>query len=143
VRELRATDHAPPIPGGGLDELWLKLFGHPEGHIFAKPEESPAARPSSSSPPSGPAGGSTDVEKPLPSIPEEPSPVSSLDHAPPSRGDGLEELWLKLFGNYESHFLAKPEESPAARPSSSSPLPSIPEEPLPVSSPDHAPPSPG
>jgi hypothetical protein len=71
--------------GDELNELWLKLFGHPEDH-FAKPEESSAARPSSSSPPSGPADGWTDVKQPLPSIPEEPSPVSSPDHAPPSPG---------------------------------------------------------
>jgi hypothetical protein len=72
-------------------------------------------------PASGPADGWTDLKQPLPSIPEEPSPVSSPDHAPPSPGDGLNELWLKLFGHPESHFFANTEESSAARPSSSSP----------------------
>jgi hypothetical protein len=73
--------------GDELNELWLKLFGDSEDH-FAKPEESSAARPSSSSPPSGPADGWTDITQPLPSIPEEPSPVSSpdRDHTPPQPG---------------------------------------------------------
>jgi hypothetical protein len=73
--------------GDELNELWLKLFGDSKDH-FAKPGESSAARPSSSSPPSGPADGWTDITQPLPSIPEEPSPVSSpdRDHAPPKPG---------------------------------------------------------
>jgi hypothetical protein len=56
--------------GNELDEL-TKLFPLYEDH-FA--QESPAARPSSSSPPSGPDHGSTDVGEPLPSIPEDWSP---------------------------------------------------------------------
>jgi hypothetical protein len=68
-----------------LNELWLHIFGDPGDH-FAKPESSSPARPPSSLPPSGPADGWTDVKQPLPSIPEEPSPVSSPDHAPPSPG---------------------------------------------------------
>jgi hypothetical protein len=143
--------------GDELNELWLKFFGHPESHFLEKPESSSAAHPSSSSPPLGPTDGSMDVEQPLSSIPEEPLPVSSPGHAPPSPGDETNELWLKLFGHPESHFFGKPEESSAARPSSSSPpsepadgwtdlkqpLSPIPEEPSPVSSQDHAPPSPG
>jgi hypothetical protein len=135
-----------------LNELWLKLFGRPESYFLPKPEESPAAHPSSSSPPSGPADGSMDVEQPPPSIPEEPSPVSGPDHASPSLGNELNELWVKLFGHPESRYFPNPGESPGARPSSSSPqsvpadgptgvelpLPLIPKEPSPVSSPDHA-----
>jgi hypothetical protein len=151
-------EHAPPSLGNGLNELWLNLFGHPESHFFANTEESSAAGPSSSSPPSGPADGWTGLKQPLPSIPEEPSPASIPEHAPPSPGNGLNELWLNLFGHPESHFFANTEESSAARPSSSSPplgptdgstggvkqpQPSIPEEPSPVSSEDHAPPSSG
>ena len=107
-------------------------------------------------PGSRPANGWTEVSQPLPSIPEEPSPVSSPDHALPSPGDGSNELWLKPFGYPESHFFAKPESSSAARPSSSSPpsgpadgstdveqpLLSTPEESSSLSSPDHAPPNP-
>jgi hypothetical protein len=151
-----SPDHAAPSSGDGLNELWFELFGDTEDH-FAEPEESSAARPSSSSQPSGPADGWTDVKKPLPSIPEEPSPASSPDHAPPSPDDGLNQLWLDFFGHPENHFFAEPEESSAARPSSSlrpseptegstdveQPLPSIPEEPSPVSSSDRAPPNPG
>ena len=143
-------------PGLELDQLMLKHFSDPEDH-FAKPGELSAARPSSSSQPSGPADGWTNVRQPLPSIPKEPSPASSPDHASPSPDDELNELWLEFFGHPESHFFAKPEESSAARPSSSSPpskpaegsmdveqpLPSIPEEPSPVPSSDRAPPNPG
>jgi hypothetical protein len=62
--------------GDELNELWLKALNLNEGHL-AKPEESSAARPSSSSPPSGSADGWRDLTQPLPSIPGEPSPVSS------------------------------------------------------------------
>jgi hypothetical protein len=48
-------------------------------NYFAKPEESPAARPSSSSPPSGAIDEWTDVGKPLQPIPEEP-PTAPIDH---------------------------------------------------------------
>jgi hypothetical protein len=67
------------------DEELEKLLEE-ERPFFAKPESSSATRPSSSSPPSGPADGWADVKQPLPSIPEEPSPVSSPDHAPPNPG---------------------------------------------------------
>jgi len=149
---------APPNLGDGSDNMWLKLFGHPESHFFPTLEESSAARPSSSSPLSGSADGSTDIEQPLSSIPQEPLPVSSPDHAPapPNSGDGSDNLWLKLFGHPENHFFPKPEELPAAHSPSSSPLsgpadgstdikqppPSIQQELLPVSSPDHTPPPP-
>jgi hypothetical protein len=135
----------------GLNELWPDLFGDPADH-FSKPESSPASRPSPNSPPSGAAGGSTDVKQPLPSIPEEPSSVSSPDHAPQSADDKFNELFLKLLGGPKVHY-PNPEESPAARPSSSllpsgpaywstgvkQPLLSIPEVPSSVSSLDHAP----
>ncbi|KAF8502880.1 hypothetical protein F5888DRAFT_1123112 [Russula emetica] len=71
--------------GDNFDELVLELFGVPKDHS-EKPESSSAARPSSSSQPSEPAVGWTDLTQPLPSIPEEPSPVSSPDHAPPNPG---------------------------------------------------------
>ncbi|KAF8502896.1 hypothetical protein F5888DRAFT_1667911, partial [Russula emetica] len=138
-------DHAPPIPGNEMNELWLKLFGHPESYFFGKPEESSAAHLSSSSLPSGPADGSMDVEQP--SIPKEPSPVTNPDHAPPIPSDETNELWLKLFGHPESHFPPNPEELSAGPTNGwtdlTQPLSPIPEEPSPVSSPDHAPPSPG
>ena len=147
-----AKPESSSSPPSGPADGSINLFGDPyKSHFFAKPGSSPATRPSSSLPPSGSADGSMDVEQPLPSIPEEPLPVSSPDHAPPSTGDGLNEMWLKLFGDPGDHF-AKPESSSAARPSSrptdgwtdvSQPLPTIPEEPSPVSSPDHAPPSTG
>ena len=65
--------------GDDLNKLFLMLEDH-----FPKPEESSAARPSSSSPPSGSDHEWTVVEKPPPSIPEKPSPVSSPGHAAPS-----------------------------------------------------------
>ena len=74
--------------GDELNELWAKLFGPSNVH-FARLESSSATHPSessSSSSPSAPADGWTDLSQPLPSIPEEPSPVSSPDHAPPSPG---------------------------------------------------------
>ena len=70
--------------GGEFNELWLKYLSHWENH-FADPEPS-AIRPPSSLPPSEPADGWTNLKQPLPSIPEEPSTVSSPDHAPPSPG---------------------------------------------------------
>ncbi|KAN0105716.1 hypothetical protein V8E52_010772 [Russula decolorans] len=132
-----ATRPSSSSPLLGPADGRLKLFGDPyKSHFLAKPESSSATRPSSSLPPSGPADGWSDVKQPLPSIPEEPSPVSSPDHAPTSPDNVLNELWLHIFGDPGDHF-AKPESS------SPQPLPSIPEEPSPVSSPDHAPPSPG
>ena len=122
--------------GDDLYELFLELFGR----------ESSAAHPSSSPPQSGPANDG----QPLPSIPKEPSQVSSIDRALPSLGDEWNKMWRNLI---ESHFPAKQEKSSAARPSSSSqplgpaggptdveqPLPHIDEEPLPVSSHHHVP----
>jgi hypothetical protein len=98
---------------GKRGELLLDLFGNPGEYDFvkledsAKPESSLAARPSSSS---APADGWTNVKRPLPSIPEEPSPVSSPDHAPPSPDNESNEPWLTLFGH------PKPEESPSSPP---------------------------
>jgi hypothetical protein len=73
--------------GNELDELLLidKLLGPSDVH-FARPEESSAAHLSSSSAPPELADGWTDLSRPLPSIPEEPSPVSSPDHASPNLG---------------------------------------------------------
>jgi hypothetical protein len=71
--------------GDDLDELFLLYEDH-----FAQPEESSAARPSSSSPPSGSDPGWTDLKQPLPSAPDGWSPVSSPDHAPPNPGPSTE-----------------------------------------------------
>ena len=140
---------------GELDRLFHELSKDPDSHFIAKPEESLVTRPSSSSQSSGLADGSTDVEQPLTPIPEEPSQLSSTDPAP-LRADysgGLKKMWLNIFSHYESHSLAKPDESSVTRPSSSSqssgpaggsmaiekPLPSISKEPSQVSSSDRAP----
>src|SRR6266849_1644671 len=64
--------------GDELSELWLDFLRY-DFAKGAKPAESSAARPSSSSPPLGPAHGSAGVEQPPPSMPEASSPVSSLD----------------------------------------------------------------
>ena len=152
---VSSPDHASPSPDDVMNELWFHLSGDSGGDI-ARPEELPVTPPWSILPPSRPADGWTDLKQPLPSIPEEPSPVSSPDHAPTSPDDVMNELWLHLYGDPGAH-IARPEELPATLPSSSPPpsrpldgwtdpkqqLPSIPEEPSPVSSPDHAPPSPG
>jgi hypothetical protein len=75
--------------GGEFDE-WLEHLNQFENQ-FAKPKESSAARPSSSSPPSGPDHGQMDVQQPLPaSNPEGWSPVSSPDHALPIPGPSTE-----------------------------------------------------
>ena len=79
-----------PVFGKRTDEwseLWLDFLRSD----LAKPEGSSAARPSSyhqssSSPPSGPADGSTGVAQSPPSIPEGPPPVSSLGYVPPNPG---------------------------------------------------------
>jgi hypothetical protein len=71
--------------GDDLDELFLLYEDH-----FAQPEESSAARPSSSSPPSVSDPVWTDLKQPLPSVPEGWSPVSSPDHAPPNPGPSTE-----------------------------------------------------
>ena len=141
--------------GGELDELWVNLFGHPEGHSLPQPEALPAAHLPSSSQSSGalgPAGGQTNVERPPPSIDEEPLPLSSKDHLPPSLSEEWNKMWRDLI---ELHFPSKPDTSSPARPSSSShplgpaggqtdvaqPMSSINEEPLPLSSKNHLPPS--
>ena len=113
---------------GELDEFWVKLFGHPMSP--PDPEllrDLLAAHPPSSLKPSGPADEPIDVEQQPPPIPEEPSLVSSPDHAPLSPSDELNKVWQGLYGH---SFFEKP-------------LPSIHEEPSPVSSLNHAPPSPG
>ena len=134
-----------------MNKIWRDLI---QGNFPSEPEESSAARPSSSSQPSGPAGGSMDVEQLLPSSPEGPSQVPGSDLTPPSPDDEMNKLWLTLFGRPESYFFAKPGESSATHPLSSSqpsglangsmavnnPLPSISKEPLSlVSSSDRAP----
>ena len=61
-------DHAPPSPGSGLDELWLKFFSHPESHFIPKPDPALSdAHVSSSSAPLGPDHGSINVvQEPAP-----------------------------------------------------------------------------
>ena len=141
-----SPDHAPPSLADEMNKIWLDLI---QGHFPSEPEESSAARPSSSSQPSGPASGSVDVEQPLPPIHKELLPVSSQVHASPSVADELNNMWRELI---QGHFPSEPDESSVARPSSSSqpswpasgsvdverPLPPIHEELLPVSSQVHA-----
>jgi hypothetical protein len=71
--------------GDEFDEFLLKLFEDPGSHLFAKPGESAASR--LLSPQTTPAGGWTDLKKPLTSIPEEssppPSPAPSTANADP------------------------------------------------------------
>ena len=157
LSQLSSPDHAPPSPGDESNKMWLNLnlFDRPGSYSLAKPESSAAHQASSSQPPR-PADAWTGVKQPLMSIPKEPSPVSTPDHAPSSTGDGSNGPWLNLFGPPGSYFLTKPETS-AAHPSWSSqpsvpadwwtdvkrPLSPIPEEPSPVPSPDDTPPSPG
>ena len=127
-------DHTSPDPSDRFNELWFEPFGHPDGHF------SPS--PSSTSRPSGPGDGATDAGQPLPSIPEEPLPESSSDHASPGPSDMLNELWFEIFGHPDGHFSP----SSSSRPSGSADggtEPSIPKEPSSVSSPDYAPPSRG
>ena len=157
---LNLVGHPTESHHDTLNNMWLNLIGHPESHFPSKPGELPAAHPSSIPPPPGPADGPTDVEQPLlPSTSKELPQVSnplSPDYALLSPGDALSKMSLSLVDHPESHFLQKPDDSSGAGPSSisqpSSPAdgsmdvdqrpPSIPEEPLQVSSPDHAPPSP-
>jgi hypothetical protein len=119
-----------PLTDNQFDHVWDSLFG-PQGRlrVAAQKESSlAAAHPSSSSLPSGPADGRTDVKEPLSSIPEEPSPVSSPKQAPqlPLTDDQFDQVWHNLYGPNGLVFVG-PEELPlaAVRPSSSS-LPSGP-----------------
>jgi hypothetical protein len=84
VNVVQIREDAVPMLWKRADEL-EKMFLMDEGYID-RLKESLNARPSSSSRPSGPNQGWTDVEKPLPSIPEKPSPISSpgSDLEPPS-----------------------------------------------------------
>jgi hypothetical protein len=133
-----------------FDELSL-IFGHPESHFPAKPEKPPATRPSSSSQSSGPADVSTNVEQPIPSIPEGPSQVASTSHAPPIPGDDeLDRVWLDLYGHrfFDESLAAPPLWSSPTSGSAhdwmgvEKPVPSIPNEPSQVASTSHAPPIP-
>ena len=72
------------------DDIGLKYLSK-FADYFTKPEESEAARPLSSSPPSGPDHGRTDAEQPLPSNPENPSPVSGPESLTESSPDSLTE----------------------------------------------------
>ncbi|KAI0276417.1 hypothetical protein BGY98DRAFT_703643 [Russula aff. rugulosa BPL654] len=157
VHVVHITDDAMTMlgkRGDDVDEILLKLFGPTgtESRPPARPEEPPAARPSSSSQLSGPTDVGPNVEQPPPSILGEPSQVASLGHAPPIPGDDeLNKLWLDLYGH---RFF---DESLAAPPSWGShlsgpahgwmdieqPVASIHKEPSPVASPGHAPPIPG
>jgi hypothetical protein len=160
-----SPDHAPPSLADEMNKIWLDLI---QGHFPSEPEELSAARPSSSSQPSGPASGSVDVEQPLPPFHEELLPVSSQVHASLSTADELNKMWRELI---QGHSPSEPEESSAGpsqvsnpdraplsaddshglmkmwldiigHPKSHSfakPLPSISEEPSQVSSSDRAP----
>ena len=137
--------------GDEVNELWRELFGHTEDDLSAKPEDSSATHPSSSSPLSELADGSTNAEQPLQSIHEVPLPLSSQDHVQPSLNDEMNRMWRELV---QGHIPEKPEESSAAHPSSGSqplglagvpmdaeqPGPPIGGEPLPASQ-DHVSPS--
>ena len=148
--QVAGLGNVPQSQGDGLDEQHLKLFGNSEDYLFTKLQGSSVVHPSSGLPLSEPAGGTMNVEQLSPSIHEEPSPVSSPGHVPQSQSDGLNELYLKLFGQSED----EPEVPSAARllsPSSPTdgpmdvgqPSSSIHEKPSPVFSPDHVPPSQG
>ena len=110
-------------------------------------DELSATLPSSSLQSSGIADGLMDVEKQLPSSPKEPLPVSGPSSA--SSSDELNKLRL-LPDLFDHQSFVNPEESLAARPSWASLLSGhahgwseqpLPEQPLPVFSPDHALPS--
>jgi hypothetical protein len=94
---LPSQDRVPPSRDG-VNEMRPNLFGHPEDDLMdvsAKPDGSPAAHQSSSSPPLGPADGWTDIMQLVSSILKDTSPVSSPDHSPPSPGS-LTESGYKL-----------------------------------------------
>ena len=114
--------HPLPRPGG-LGEEWNKMWRDLiDRHFPAKPAKSSAARPSSSSQPLGPvaSGGRTNVKQSPPSIHKEPALMSSQVPAPPRPG-GLGEEWTKMWRDLiDRHFPAKPAETSAAGPSSSS-----------------------
>lgn len=127
------------------------LFGHPGSYLLAS---SVTRWHPSGLRLSWPTVGGTDVNQPLPSIPKNPSPVSSS-------GDQPDKLWPNLIGHPGSYLPKNPGESSSTHwhPSSSSQpsrpavewtnvnqrLPPIPEdsEPSPVSSPEYTPPRPG
>ena len=115
VDVVHIPKHAMTMLGKRAGEL-DDIFWDAEGHYLVRPEhsanpgESSATRPSSSSRPSGLADGPTDVEQPQPSIPEQPSQVSSLHDAPLSASD---EEWLNLkLGQPESHLSPQPDRAP-------------------------------
>lgn len=73
--------------GDESNELLLKYTSYIENY-FANPEELSHTRPPSDSQLSAPADGWTDLNQPLATIPEEPSPVSSPDHVTPNPNPG-------------------------------------------------------
>ncbi|KAI0276429.1 hypothetical protein BGY98DRAFT_704018 [Russula aff. rugulosa BPL654] len=141
---VSSPDRTPPNADEAMNELWLTLFGHPESHFFAEPEQSSVTRPLSSSQPSGLADGSMANEKLLPSI-EQSSvtrPVSSSQPSGLADGSTANE---KLLPSIEQSSVTRPLSS--SQPSGLAdvptdvhqPLPSIPYEPPQVPSPDRAP----
>lgn len=76
--------------------MWRDLI---DRHFPAKSAKSSAARPSSSSQPSGPPGGSTYVKPPLPPVHEGPGPVPSLGHAPSNPGSLTESGYELMRGD--------------------------------------------
>ena len=141
--EVSSPGYAPPTQDEWIT-MWRNLI---ETQSPTNSEKSSPVHSSSSSEPLGPAGGLTVVERPPPSIDEEPSQVSSPDRTPQSLVDDPE--WNKMWDDlFETYFPKEPEKSSAIRPSSSSqplgpaggptdveqPLPSINQEPSQVSS---------
>ena len=119
--------------GDESDEVWLKFTSYLENY-FGNPEKLSPTHPSSSSRPSAPADGWTDLNQPLPTIPEEPSPESSPESSPdramPNPGSLTE----------TGYDLMEVDPSPGPAPGPSSPtIPSTDHELMAA----HAPPNPG
>jgi hypothetical protein len=119
--QVASPGRAPPsLSDEWPSDEWNRWRDLVEDHLFSEPE-SLAARPSSSSQPSGPAGVPMDVEQLVPPIHQELLPVSGPDSAPPSLSDEWpSDEWNRLQDlMIEDHLFSEPE-SLAARPSSSS-----------------------
>jgi hypothetical protein len=113
--QVPSPDRAPPSLSDEYDEWpsdgWNRWRDLVEGHFPSGPE-SLAARPSSSSQPSGSVGVQMDVEQLVPPIHEELLPVSSPDRAPLTLGDVWNNMWGELI---KLHFPSNSEKPSAAR----------------------------